>query len=69
MKKKGILIALLFSVSLGTLSAQDDGGFGDEGGGNAADAPAAVPINKNLTLRILSGVLLAGYYFVFKQKK
>jgi hypothetical protein len=68
--KNIVTVALLFlSVLLNPLQAQDDPGFGDEGGGNAAEGPAATPINENLTLGLLTGVLIAGYYFIYKRKE
>jgi hypothetical protein len=68
--KNIVTAALLFlSVLLNPVQAQGDPGFGEEGDGDAALAPTNAPINENLTLGLLTGVLIAGYYFVYKRKE
>ena len=69
MKKKALLTTALLLVALTNVQAQDDAGFGDEGSGDPALAPAATPINENLTLGLVAGVLIAGYFFLYKRKE
>ena len=60
----------IFFVTFSTIIFAQDGedpGFGDEGGGDAADAPAA-PIN-DLTYPLLITGLAASIYFAKKKQE
>lgn len=62
-------ICLLFFLILSTAAiAQDefDPGFGEEGGGDAADAPNA-PINSTVIPLLITGILTS-IYFIKKKK-
>ena len=64
-------ICLLFFLILSTAAiAEDeiDPGFGDEGGGDAADAPAA-PIDGILIPLFISGLLLSIYVLRKKENQ
>ena len=64
-------ILFIFFVTFSTIIfAQDeeDPGFGDEGGGDAADAPAA-PINDLTYPLLITGVAASIYFAKKKQEK
>jgi hypothetical protein len=65
---KNIFIAVLFLFSVSSLAQDEfDPGFGDEGGGDAADAPGA-PID-NIVLPLLVTGILTTIYFVHKKER
>jgi hypothetical protein len=65
---KNIFIAVLFLFSVSSLAQDEfDPGFGDEGGGDAADAPGA-PID-NIVLPLLVTGILTTIYFVRKKER
>jgi hypothetical protein len=68
MKKTALLLILILSPFCCLFAQDEDPGFGDDGGGDAGNAPNT-PINENITLGLLTGVLIAGYYFVYKRKE
>jgi len=68
MKKTALLLMLLLTPFCCLLAQDEDPGFEDDGGGDAGNTPNA-PINENLTLGLVTGVLIAGYYFVYKRKE
>jgi hypothetical protein len=62
---------LVFFVTFSTIIFAQDGedpGFGDEGGGDAADAPAA-PINDLTYPLLITGVAASIYFAKKKQEK
>ena len=66
---KKIFFTLLITVmTLSNVYSQtaNDPGFGDEGGGDAQDAPGA-PIDDYLNHAILFGIMIGGYYLVSKK--
>lgn len=61
----------IFFVTFSTIIFAQDGddpGFGDEGGGDAADAPAA-PINDLTYPLLITGVAASIYFAKKKQEK
>lgn len=68
MKKIAVLLILLISPFFPIFAQDEDPGFGDDGGGDAGNAPGA-PINENLTLGLVAGVLIGGYFFIYKRKE
>ena len=65
---KNIFITVLFLFSVSSFAQDEfDPGFGDEGGGDAADAPGA-PID-NIALPLLVTGILTSIYFVRKKQK
>ena len=64
-------ILFIFFVTFSTIIFAQDGedpGFGDEGGGDAADAPAA-PINDLTYPLLITGVAASIYFAKKKQEK
>jgi hypothetical protein len=66
---KKFLYTILFTLLVTLPSfAQNDPGFGDEGGGDAQTNPTGVPINQNLEIVLILGIVL-GAYFVYNNRK
>ncbi|WP_445712808.1 hypothetical protein [Flavobacterium sp.] len=63
--KKIIYIVLLSTIGTAPLHAQDPG-FGDEGGGDAQDAPVT-PINELIIPLLITGILTS-IYFIKKRE-
>lgn len=64
---KNIFFTILFLFSVSSFAQDEfDPGFGDEGGGDAADAPGA-PIN-GLELPLLITGILTSIYFIKKKE-
>ncbi|WP_146739574.1 hypothetical protein [Flavobacterium aciduliphilum] len=49
-------------------SYSQDPGFGDEGGGDAQDAPVA-PIANHVNEGMMVGVFIAGYFLYLRKRK
>ncbi|WP_445715202.1 hypothetical protein [Flavobacterium sp.] len=64
---KKLLYIFIFTI-LGITNAQaQDPGFGDEGGGDAQDAPTT-PINNIILPLLITGIITSIYYIKKKEK-
>lgn len=81
--KKIILLLLLFlitSTNIYSAATQDpapepfftpnvDPGFGAEGAGDAQTAPGTYPISNAINYGIVTGLMIAGFFFFNRKKK
>lgn len=69
LKLKSFLFLILFFISSSAMAQDEfDPGFGDEGGGDAADAPLA-PIDNVILPLFISGLLLSIYVLRKKENQ